>query len=196
MKASWQPRNYDQAWERMAASGKDPHGEVAFLERLAGRHNHDLGHVLDAGCGTGRVAIELDRRGYMAEGTDIDTEMLDHARRKASHIPWHLANLTSLDLGARFDTVVAAGNVILFVDPSERGAAAAGLARHAKPGGYVVAGFQLNRDDGRRVALDEWRRWLGDAGLVEIEHFSTWDDDTFVASSDYVVAVHHQPNRN
>ena len=32
MKASWQPRNYDQAWERMAASGKDPHGEVAFLD--------------------------------------------------------------------------------------------------------------------------------------------------------------------
>lgn len=194
MKVSWQPQNYDQAWERMAASGKDPHGEVAFLERLAQRHSHDLGQVLDAGCGTGRVAIELARRGYSAEGTDIDTDMLGHARSKAPHIPWHLANLASIDLGARFDTIVAAGNVILFVDPGERGAAVTGLARVAKPGGYLVAGFQLNRDDGRRVGIDEWRGWLGDAGLVEREHFSSWDDDAFTASSDYVVTVHRRPH--
>ena len=29
MKASWQPQNYDQAWERMVASGKDPDAVAA-----------------------------------------------------------------------------------------------------------------------------------------------------------------------
>ncbi len=195
MKASWDPTTYDRAWERLSAAGKDPHGEVAFLERLATRHTRNLGRVLDAGCGTGRVAIELAARGYRVEGTDIDADMLGHAKHKAPHVQWHLGNLANVDLGYEmFDTVVAAGNVILFVDPAERSAAAAGLARHVASNGYLVAGFQLNRADGRMVAVDDWLGWLADAGLQEIERFSTWDDDEFGSSSDYIVTVHRRPD--
>ena len=38
--------------------------------------------VLDAGCGTGRVGIELARRGFEVTGTDIDPAMLAAARRR------------------------------------------------------------------------------------------------------------------
>ena len=54
----------------MAASGQSIHGEAEFL----------LGYgpesVLDAGCGTGRVAIELERRGIDSVGVDLDRKML------------------------------------------------------------------------------------------------------------------------
>src|SRR4051812_22598747 len=36
--------------------------------------------VLDAGCGTGRYAVELARRGYAVEGVDRSSELIDTAR--------------------------------------------------------------------------------------------------------------------
>jgi SAM-dependent methyltransferase len=68
--------DYDAQWERLAASGIDPHGEVAFLMTLG------PSSVLDAGCGTGRVAIELDRRGVDVVGVDLDDGLLAAARAK------------------------------------------------------------------------------------------------------------------
>ena len=62
---------YDEKWRQMAAAGQDPHGEVAFVQRF------EPTRVLDAGCGTGRVAIELDRRGVDVVGFDLDLSMLD-----------------------------------------------------------------------------------------------------------------------
>ena len=54
--------DYDARWDEMAAAGDNIHGEadlVSFLLAQTGGHR-----VLDAGCGTGRVAVELSRRGW------------------------------------------------------------------------------------------------------------------------------------
>ncbi len=194
----WDPSSYDQAWARMAADGKDPHGEVAFVQRMAERHGlaptgpggrHSM---LDAGCGTGRVAVELDRRGLHVVGTDIDTTMLDAARAKAPHLRWEQADLAGLDLAATFDAIVMAGNVILFVEPPSRAAVLPSVARHLRPGGLLVAGFQLARPDGRRVALIEWDAWASDAGLEVVERFATWDEDPYHHGTDYAVSVHRR----
>src|SRR5688572_9839279 len=37
--------------------------------------------VLDAGCGTGRYAIELARRGYVVHGVDLSPDLIDVATR-------------------------------------------------------------------------------------------------------------------
>lgn len=192
MTTTWNPFGYDEAWTQMAAAGKDPHGEVAFLERLRQRHPNVTGAILDAGCGTGRVAIELDRRGHQTEGTDIDADMLGHAKAKAPQLQWHLGNLATIDLGRSFGVVMMAGNVILFVDAEDRPAAIANVARHVEPGGLVVAGFQLARGDGRRVPVADWDAWTTSAGLDLIERWATWDDDQWVSTSDYVVSVHRR----
>ena len=77
--------------------------------------------VLDAGCGTGRVAIELAARSIDVVGVDLDDDMLAEARRKAPGLTWIHGDLhdDSLDvLGDRqFDVVVMAGNVMIFVAP-------------------------------------------------------------------------------
>jgi SAM-dependent methyltransferase len=39
--------------------------------------------LLDAGCGTGRYAIELARRGYVVDGIDLSPELIDVARQSA-----------------------------------------------------------------------------------------------------------------
>ena len=41
------------------------------------------GSLLDVGCGVGRHALELARRGYRVTGVDISAGMLEQARRAA-----------------------------------------------------------------------------------------------------------------
>lgn len=191
--SNWNPATYDNAWKAMAEAGDDPHGEVAFIERALIRHGHEPhSPVLDAGCGTGRIAIELAARGFEVHGTDVDASMLVHARSKAPDLPWHLGNLAYVALPTLFATVVMAGNVILFVDEPDRPEVIANVSRYLGPGGLLIAGFQLQRGDGRRVPLAGWDAWTADAGLVLVERFSTWHDDPFVSGADYAVSVHRR----
>jgi SAM-dependent methyltransferase len=188
---TWDPATYDEAWTRMAAAGIDPHGEVAFLTRLMLRRELSPSiSILDAGCGTGRVAVELHGRGYRVEGTDVDADMLCEAMSKAPELQWTLADLAHLALGRTFDLVLLAGNVILFVDPSDRPFVAPSLRSHLCDGGLVVAGMQLAREDGRRVAVEQWDEWMRAAGFALVERFSTWDEEAWSDTADYVVSVH------
>lgn len=163
----------------MAERGENPHGEVDFVQR------YEPSSVLDAGCGTGRVAIELAARGVEVVGTDLDGSMLATAQEKAPELTWVQSDLAVLDLGRTFETVVMAGNIILFVQPGTEAAVVAGAARHVAPGGQLIAGFSL----GRGVTADEWDGWCRVAGLTPAERFSTWAGDPWAADSDYLVAV-------
>src|SRR6476661_7677186 len=87
---------YDAQWAQLAAEGVDPHGEVLFVQ------GYRPASVLDAGCGTGRVAIELARRGVDVVGVDLDAHLLDAARTKAPGLAWELADVTTVDLGRTF----------------------------------------------------------------------------------------------
>jgi SAM-dependent methyltransferase len=147
--------------------------------------------ALDAGCGTGRVAIELDRRGVEAVGVDLDAGMLETARRNAPHLSWIEDDLSTLDLGRCFDIVVMAGNVMIFVEPGTEADVVARMAAHLHPGGRLIAGFQL----GQTLGLDAYDAAATAAGLTLEDRFSTWDGDPFVASgARYAVSVHVAPS--
>ena len=186
--ASWRRRvdltDYDERWARMEAAGENPHGEADLVARYAPVH------VLDAGCGTGRVAVELARRGVATVGVDRDEDLLDRARAKAPDLEWVCADLASLDLGRTFDVVVMAGNVIGFVAAPSRPEAIAHLAAHVAPGGRLISGCQLRA--GWPSAADH-DRWCAEAGLVLEDRFATWDGAPLGPSPDYAVAVHRRP---
>ncbi len=57
-------------------------GEVDFVERELGSDRSK--RILDIGCGTGRHAIELAKRGYSVTGFDLSEGQLRLAREKAS----------------------------------------------------------------------------------------------------------------
>ncbi len=56
-------------------------GECDFIEKELG-FNKSL-KILDVGCGTGRHAIELSKRGYNLTGVDLSGAQLERAREKA-----------------------------------------------------------------------------------------------------------------
>src|SRR6266704_4496165 len=84
--------NYDARFTTLAQTGQDVHGEAHFVTALG------VSSVLDAGCGTGRVAIELARRGLDVVGVDLDAAMLAVARRKAPHLAWYEGDLATIEL--------------------------------------------------------------------------------------------------
>ncbi len=57
-------------------------GECDFLEKEL-QYNKAL-KILDVGCGTGRHAIELTKRGYHVTGIDLSEAQLNRAREKAT----------------------------------------------------------------------------------------------------------------
>jgi 2-polyprenyl-3-methyl-5-hydroxy-6-metoxy-1,4-benzoquinol methylase len=192
MTSRWQqsdaPRGdeYDARFSALAAAGHHTHGEADFVQRL------EPTSVLDAGCGTGRVATELARRGLVTVGVDLDESMLATARSKAPELEWHDADLAHLDLRdatgerRRFDVVVAAGNVMIFLAPGTEPTVVARLADHLRPDGALVAGFQL----GRQLSLTDYDRAAEAAGLQLEARFATWEAAPYVVGGDYAVSVH------
>ena len=170
--------SYDEAWKRLEAQGQNPHGEADFVASYEPRT------VLDAGCGTGRVAIELARRGIDVVGVDADPAMLDQARVKSPDGAWVEADLVTLDLGRTFDVVVAAGNVMIFLATGTEAAVVAAMARHLAPGGRLVVGFQL----GRGYSLDQYDADATAAGLGLVERYATWDREPF-AGGTYAISA-------
>ena len=177
-------QSYDQRWEALAAAGRNGHGEADLVESLGPRS------VLDAGCGTGRVAVELARRGIDVTGVDVDAAMLDKARAKAPDLSWVLADLARLDLGCTFDVVVMAGNVMIFLAPGTEADVVTAAARHLPPGGALVAGFSLEPG---RLDLATYDRHAAAAGLELADRWATWDRQPFTAGGQYAVSVHRRP---
>lgn len=172
---------YDARYDERAAAGENVHGEADFVMRYA------PGSVLDAGCGTGRVARELARRGVDVVGVDLDPDMLATARRRSPELQWMQADLASFDLGRTFDVVVAAGNVMILLTPGTEPAVLANVAHHLRPDGLLIAGFQLRAG---HLTLTEYDRAAAAAGFALAERFSTWDREPWRSDSGYVVAVH------
>jgi SAM-dependent methyltransferase len=176
--------DYDQTYDARAAAGEDVHGEASFVMRF------EPGSVLDAGCGTGRIARELARRGVAIVGVDRDPRMLSTAQEKAPDLDWRLADLVTAELRRAFDAVLMAGNVMLFVDGGTEGAVLANLARHLHPGGRLIAGFQLGA---RALPVERYDALARDAGLELDERWSTWDRDPWRPGDAYAVSVHRKP---
>jgi len=149
--------------------------------------------VLDAGCGTGRVAIELAARGFSVVGMDLDEGMLGAARAKAPDLRWILADLSeaSSHLDSEFDLVALAGNVMIFVARGTEATVLSELVSHLVRGGLLVAGFQLSTG---RLTLARYDEYAAAAGLELVDRWATWDREPF-HGGDYAVSVHRLTSR-
>ncbi|HOI39745.1 MAG TPA: class I SAM-dependent methyltransferase [Methanobacterium sp.] len=83
-------------------------GEVDFIEKEI--NNDKNCKILDVGCGTGRHAIELTKRGYRVTGVDLSENMLKKAQENASNagveIDFRQADARNLPFEGEFDLVI------------------------------------------------------------------------------------------
>jgi 2-polyprenyl-3-methyl-5-hydroxy-6-metoxy-1,4-benzoquinol methylase len=83
-------------------------GECDFVEKEI---NFDKSlKILDVGCGTGRHAIELTKRGYQVTGIDLSEAQLKRAKEKAKavnlHIDFQCQDARNLPFDREFDVAI------------------------------------------------------------------------------------------
>jgi SAM-dependent methyltransferase len=119
-------------------SFKDYVAESAKVHELIQDRSPGAATLLDVACGTGKHMEQL-RDWYEVEGIDLDPALLELARERLGDVPVHVADMTSFDLGRKFDAVTCLFSAIGYVGTVERlNEAIAAMAAHLKPGGVLM----------------------------------------------------------
>ena len=110
------------------------------------------GPLLDLGCGTGRVALDLAARGREVTGIDSDAALIetlrDRARARELDVRAAVADARSFDLGTTFALVISPMQVVqLLGGPDGRAEMLASVRRHLEPGGLFAAALANPFDD-------------------------------------------------
>lgn len=94
-------------WDDIQGTKYDYEARAAELHKILTANR--ARRVLDIGCGTGSLLIQLARSGYRCIGLDVDAAMLAEARKKAESahldIEFRLGDLRQLTLAETFDGV-------------------------------------------------------------------------------------------
>jgi SAM-dependent methyltransferase len=110
--------------------------------------------IIDLGCGTGTLAIELSSPGRRVIGVDPSPAMLTIARRKqgAERVTWIEGGSNNLGT-PNADLVIMTGNVAqVFLDDAEWSANLRNICNALRPGGYLA--FESRSPDARA-----WEGW-------------------------------------
>ena len=153
--------------------------DIPLLKQLA---RDTGGPVLEAGCGTGRVLLELavDAR---CTGIDICPKMLELARHNLATVPpAHQPLLLQADMAdfrlmhPDFGLAVCVSNSLMHLDgPEQQQSALSCLRRHLRADGLLVLDLfnppveQIVADDGALIQVDAWygpdgietTKWMG-----------------------------------
>jgi SAM-dependent methyltransferase len=115
--------------------------------------------VLDAGCGTGRYARELARRGYAVEGVDRSSELIEIARQSVpdhgNSVSFHVGDLLALPV-ARYDGILCRGVLNDFLNDDARVSVCAAFAGALRRPGVLILDvreWEATRDRKQRAPM-------------------------------------------
>lgn len=133
-----------------------PFDDAGFYRRLCLAHG---GRVLELGCGTGRILLELLGAGVDAVGVDRSLPMLARLQRDAAarglRAPVAQMDLRALGLASGFDVILAPYSLVTYlVEPAEFDAFLATARDLLAPGGVLVLDAFVPRDV---AAFDDFR---------------------------------------
>lgn len=146
--------------------------DLPLWEELAGAA---AGEVLDLGCGTGRVALHLARRGHRVVGLDVEPAFLAALRERAAGLAVETvhADVRDFELGRRVPVALAPMQTLqLLEDAPDRAACLRCVADHLEPGGRFAAAIleQMPEPDGAPPPLPDVREvdgWVYSSLAVE-----------------------------
>ena len=113
-------------------------GDLALWEELAAEAG---GPVLDIGCGTGRVALHLARRGHVTIGLDLEPELIAALADRAEGLPLRAiaADARHFDLRDEVALALAPMQLVqLLADGAERVECLECVASQLRPGGRIA----------------------------------------------------------
>lgn len=177
---------YIERFRAMERAGDDLLGEARLVDAMVPRG----AHILDAGCGPGRLGGYLAAAGHRVVGVDVDPVLIEAAEQDHPGPRWLVGDLAELDLPARgiaepFDVIMSAGNVMAFLAPSTRVQVLSRLRAHLGDGGRAVIGLGAGRGYEFAEFLDD----AAAAGFAPDLLLSTWDLQPITDESDFLVAL-------
>jgi SAM-dependent methyltransferase len=128
-----------------AAYGAD----LGIWRELSNEHD---GELLDLGCGTGRIALDLAALGHDVTGLDSDPALVaalnSRARERGLRVRSAVADARSFELGRKFALAIAPMQVVqLLGGVSGRAAMLRCVREHLEPGGVFAAALADPFDD-------------------------------------------------
>ena len=114
--------------------------DLPFWRMLARKYG---GPVLELGCGTGRVLLDLALDGHAVEGIDSDPDMLEVARSKLfpAHqdlVNLHLGDLRKMNLRSTYPLIIIPCNTFAYFDAQECRQILKRARDHLTREGYLV----------------------------------------------------------
>ena len=97
--------------------------------------------ILDAGCGTGRYAMELARRGYVVQGVDLSPDLIDVATSaigpSTGNMSFRVGDIAHLP-GSRYTAILCRGVLNDIIDDASRDAVFAAFADALQSNGVLI----------------------------------------------------------
>lgn len=123
------------AWDRLR--GPSSLFEKPWLDRFLGLLGPGAS-LLDLGCGSGRpIATYFIRGGYAVTGIDSSPALIDLCRERFPQREWIAADMRALNLGRRFDGVLA-WDSFFHLRPNDQRGMFRVFARHVQPRGALM----------------------------------------------------------
>jgi SAM-dependent methyltransferase len=165
------------AWDRQR--GRDLF-ERPWLDRFLARLPQGAA-VLDVGCGMGEpIAAYLIGRGARVTGVDSSPSLIDLCRQRFPDQDWRVADMRALEMGRRFDGLVA-WHSLFHLAPAAQRPMFRRFAEHLRPGGLLM--FTSGHAHGESIGEwqgeplyhgsldpDEYRGLLETNGFAIVEH--------------------------
>jgi 2-polyprenyl-3-methyl-5-hydroxy-6-metoxy-1,4-benzoquinol methylase len=207
-RAAWDARA--ERWDARAEVNALAPDRNRELDRIwdALRLSRDA-RLLDAGCGSGQLAIAFAERGALVTGIDLSAEMIsrarDHASERGVEIEWRTGDVTHLaDPLAVFDAIHAR---VLFQFVPDVPGTLRELRRVLKPGGRLLASVPgalspiyraswmrhlPGGDPGNNYLLPwELENLMREYGWRVIDGWGEWGDDLYGEVNDTAASLRH-----
>ena len=188
----WHMADYDLLAKFYDQLMSDSSLRSAQVMRCIERYSPTASSLLELGCGTGAVLCGLSAVGSLV-GMDISPKMLDIARARLPGVQFMQGDISSFDLGRRFDVIVCTYDVLNHLVEFNRWISCfACTCKHLTEGGLFI--FDINTvGQLNRMAREQPRVYEFDGNTVIVNvsaeegPFYEWDVRVFepVVGSQY-----------
>jgi 2-polyprenyl-3-methyl-5-hydroxy-6-metoxy-1,4-benzoquinol methylase len=165
---------YEQLYRKERGVCGPPFQEfVEFFDNL----DKNNCRVLDLGCGQGRDALRIARKGHYVFGVDLSetgiAQMLEDARAEGLNVEGKVADILDFEPVEAYDVVLLDRVLHMLKDDDKRIAVLETVCHHTKPGGFVLIA-DTPKNQGVLVEFFEskqsqWKKFMEKKGFLFVQ---------------------------